>query len=147
VEVIQNKSDTSTVDTDAGEKDKSVPVVLEMSNKLEEQNKLSTFGTRPLSAKQIEVGETFYMAGIRPIGASHLNITQTKNVMGGKRPVAPNSIDAKQIEVVETFSMAGIRPIGASHLEITQTRNVMGGKRPVAPNSIEDSKGQMDFLD
>ncbi len=64
-----------------------------------EPSKLVVAGTfrsvgadRPIFASQIQTAGDFYSSGIRPIGVSTLQISQTYSVMGN-RPVASNEID------------------------------------------------------
>lgn len=86
-----NTSDINNLD--AVQKEQNLPILLEKPQKSAMKTTKSVFGVRPVAVSQIEVVKTFLMAGVRPVGASLIPVTQedTNNSMVIKRPVAPNS--------------------------------------------------------
>jgi hypothetical protein len=115
----------------------------EASSKLqvrEEEKSFAISGIRPIGASDLEIAETMSVSGIRPIGVSHLQVIETMNICG-IRPIGANLI-----HVVDTMNLSGIRPIASSTLVVSESYSVMGN-RPVASNDTDDSPVLMGYLD
>jgi hypothetical protein len=114
----------------------------EVSSKLQvhEERTLAISGIRPIGASDLQIAETMSISGIRPIGVSTLQVIESINICG-IRPIGANLI-----HVVDTMNLSGIRPIASSSLVVSETYSVMGN-RPVASNETDDSPMLMGFID
>jgi hypothetical protein len=107
-------------------------------------------------AGEIEVAETIYDGGIRPIAASHLEIYGTilnrpisashlrvvsTDLIPGHRPIF-----ASDLHVLNSIHLSGNRPIVASDPHLMESSYLPGG-RPVASNDSEGEETLMGFLD
>jgi hypothetical protein len=105
---------------------------------------------------EIEIAETFMSAGLRPIGASHLDIAgfilNNRPIMAshlhvmeyslpGQRPVF-----ASDMIIRDDLTLPGGRPIMASDPHLMESGMITGG-RPIASNEIDDGETLMGFLD
>lgn len=91
---------------------------------------------RPIGTTHLQISETISILGNRPVSASHIHVEETFSA-SGVRPITSG-----EVEIKETFSASGVRPIGTTHLKIEET--VMG--RPVASNE-DGNNSLMGFLD
>ncbi len=114
----------------------------EVSSKLQvrEEKTLAVSGIRPIGASDLQIAETMSVSGIRPIGVSNFEVVETMNICG-IRPIGANII-----HVLDTMNLSGIRPIASSSLVISESYSVMGN-RPVASNETDDSPMLMGYLD
>ncbi|WP_392482676.1 hypothetical protein [Nostoc sp. C110] len=118
------------------------------ADKVEEVNELpvgasgtlAISGIRPIGASDLEVAEHLSIAGVRPVSISTLEVVETYNSMG-IRPIGANTF-----QVVESINLSGIRPIASSSLVISDGYSSFGN-RPIAPNEIDNSETLMGFLD
>jgi hypothetical protein len=101
---------------------------------------LAISGIRPIGASDLEVAEHLSIAGVRPVSTSSLEVVETYNSMG-IRPIGANTF-----QVVESMNLSGIRPIGSSLLVIDESYSTFGN-RPIASNEIDNSENLMGFLD
>ncbi|MBN3869274.1 MULTISPECIES: hypothetical protein [unclassified Nostoc] len=101
---------------------------------------LAVAGVRPIGASDLEVAEHLSIAGVRPVSTSSLEVVDTYNSMG-IRPIGANTF-----EVVESINLSGIRPIGSSLLVIDESYSTFGN-RPIASNEVDNSESLMGFLD
>ncbi|OYD94803.1 hypothetical protein CDG76_15570 [Nostoc sp. 'Peltigera membranacea cyanobiont' 210A] len=101
---------------------------------------LAISGIRPIGASDLEVAEHLSIAGVRPVSTSTLEVVETYNSMG-IRPIGANTF-----QVVESINLSGIRPIASSSLVISDSYSTFGN-RPIAPNEIDNSETLMGFLD
>lgn len=105
---------------------------------------------------EIEVAETIYDGGLRPIAASHLEIYGTilnrpisashlrvvnTDLIPGHRPIF-----ASDLHVLNSIHLSGNRPIVASDPHLMESSYLPGG-RPVASNDSEGEEAMMGFLD
>jgi hypothetical protein len=114
----------------------------EVSSKLQvrEEKTLAMSGIRPIGASDLQIAETMSVSGIRPIGVSSFEVAETMNICG-IRPIGANII-----HVVDTMNLSGIRPIASSSLVVSESYSVMGN-RPVASNDTDNSPMLMGYLD
>jgi len=120
-------------------------------------------GSRALAGRpvgnddSVEIVDTMSFSGIRPIGASHLDIYDT--MMGG-RP-----IEANHLAIAHTDTLPGHRPVFTNELAVTDDDTLpehrpivsspgelmegssLPNNRPVARNDIFDAEGLMGYLD
>ncbi|MEH1940011.1 MAG: hypothetical protein V7L01_07320 [Nostoc sp.] len=101
---------------------------------------LAISGIRPIGASDLEVAEHLSIAGVRPVSTSTLEVVETYNSMG-IRPIGANTF-----QVVESINLSGIRPIGSSLLVIDESYSTFGN-RPIASNEVDNSESLMGFLD
>jgi hypothetical protein len=105
---------------------------------------------------EIEIAESFTSAGLRPIGASHLEIF---GMILNNRPITASHLHvleyslpggrpifAGDIVVCDDLTLPGGRPIVASDPHLLDASMIMGG-RPIASNDIDDAETLMGFLD
>lgn len=104
---------------------------------IERYQRMGLPNNRPIGSTHLQISETLSILGNRPVSASHIKIRQTFSA-SGIRPISNG-----EIEIAETFSASGVRPIGTTHLVIEET--IMG--RPVAANDDNENNGLMGFLD
>jgi hypothetical protein len=107
-------------------------------------------------ANEIEVAETFTSAGLRPIGASHMEIygmiLNNRPIMASHLQVLDYSIPghrpifASDIVMRDDLTLPGGRPIMASDPKLLEASLIMGA-RPIASNEIDDSEVLMGFID
>lgn len=117
---------------------------------------MGSLANRPVGTGAIEVAESFYSAGLRPIAASHMDvfamILNDRPIMAshlhvvdfgypGQRPVF-----ASDIVVRDDLALPGGRPIVASDPKLLEASLLPGG-RPIASNEIDDSETLMGFID
>lgn len=159
--------ETMAEQTKTGNGDASKPGKLELSQKPDaEANGRSESGSEPSGehgiivhaqgSEEIEIAESFTSAGLRPIGASHLEIIGTilKNrpIMASHLRVMEYSIPghrpvfASEMIVRDDLTLPGGRPIMASDPHLLEASMIMGG-RPIASNDTEDGEVMMGFLD
>ncbi|MGB3613081.1 MAG: hypothetical protein WBA10_04745 [Elainellaceae cyanobacterium] len=120
-------------------------------------------GSRALAGRPIghddnvEIVDTMSFSGIRPIGASHLDIYDT--MMGG-RPIEANHLAivhsdtlpghrpvfANQLSVIDDDTLPEHRPIMSSPGELMEGSS-LPNNRPIARNDIFDVEGIMGYLD
>jgi hypothetical protein len=126
---------------------------LELSKKKDENGRNESGLSLP-GKGEMEVS-TFSAAGLRPIGASHMDVYGTilnnRPVMAshlkvleylpGNRPIF-----ASEIVILDNLSLPGGRPILASDPLLLQGSSLPGG-RPIASNEIDDSETLMGFID
>lgn len=112
---------------------------------------------RPISSDGVEIVDTMSFSGIRPIGASHLDVYDT--LMGG-RPIEANHLSvvdtdslpghrpvfANELTVVDVDTLPGHRPVAASPGELMEG-STLPNNRPIARNDIFDPTGMMGYLD
>jgi hypothetical protein len=114
-------------------------------------------GERPIGQGGLEVVESYSEAGLRPIGASHLDIY---GMILNNRPIM-----ASHLKVLDTNALADHRPIFASDLVMRDDLTLPGGRpimasdpdllaaqllpggRPIASNDIDDAETLMGYLD
>ncbi|BAY13667.1 hypothetical protein [Calothrix sp. NIES-2098] len=132
VEVENNQG--NSLNTDKVEQGTDKPV------QNEAQGTLAISGIRPIGASDIEVAEKLSIAGVRPVSTSTLEVVETYNAMG-IRPIGANTF-----QVVESINLSGIRPVSSSTLVISESYSTFGN-RPIASNEVDDSDGLMGFLD
>ena len=110
----------------------------------------------PLMSSEFEIAETISAAGIRPIGASHLDLAGS--FMNG-RPIASSSMTVyemlpgdrpvfnSEIKMVEGLMLMN-RPVMASSPDLMQGSSLPGG-RPIASNQNVDPEPEtlMGYLD
>ncbi len=110
----------------------------------------------PLMSSEFEIAETISAAGIRPIGASHLDLAGS--FMNG-RPIASSSMTVygmlmgdrpvfnSEIKMVEGLMLMN-RPVMASSPDLMQGSLLPGG-RPIASNQDVDPEPEalMGYLD
>ncbi|MFN6514795.1 MAG: hypothetical protein RMY29_009865 [Nostoc sp. CreGUA01] len=106
----------------------------------ETRGTLAIAGVRPIGASDLEVAEKLSIAGVRPVSISKLEVVETYNSMG-IRPIGANTF-----QVVESINLSGIRPVSSSSLVVAESYSVFGN-RPIASNDIDDSANLMGFLD
>ncbi len=119
---------------------------------LHKQPSLSVWN-RPVMSSDIEIAGTIQDGGIRPIGASHLEIVGTlltnRPIMAShlrifemvdKRPVF-----CDEIKMLESEGLYG-RPVMASDPDLMND-NMGFGQRPIASNNVDDAPALMGFID
>jgi len=131
------KADNSTQRTTLQVESQSNKASKEKKGAIERYQRLSLPNNRPVGTTHLQISQTMSILGNRPVSATHIQIDETFSA-SGIRPISKGEVDIK-----ETFSASGVRPIGTTHLVIEET--VMG--RPVAPNEDEQNNGLMGFLD
>jgi hypothetical protein len=104
------------------------------------QGTLAISGIRPIGASDLEVSEKLSIFGVRPVSTSTLDVVETFNAMG-IRPIGANTF-----QVVESINLSGIRPVSSSSLVISESYSTFGN-RPIASNEIDNSENLMGFLD
>ncbi len=109
----------------------------ESKGAIERYQRMPLPNNRPIGTTHLQISQTLSILGNRPVSATHIQIEETF-FASGIRPISKGEVDIK-----ETFNASGVRPIGSTHLVIEET--VMG--RPVAPNEEEGNNGLMGFLD
>ncbi|NJO79896.1 MAG: hypothetical protein HC827_16195 [Cyanobacteria bacterium RM1_2_2] len=145
--------------------DASKPGKLELAQKPEadanghteaEPNHESGLVVHAQGLEEIEIAETFTSAGLRPIGASHMEIFGTilnnRPIMASHLHVMEYSLPghrpifASDLVVCDDLTLPGGRPIMASDPHLLEASMIMGG-RPIASNQIDDSETLMGFID
>jgi hypothetical protein len=121
-----------------------------------EPNAESRLVVHTQGSEEIEIAETFTSAGLRPIGASHMEIFGTilnnRPIMASHLQVLDYSLPgnrpifASDIIVRDDLTLPGGRPIMASDPNLLEAGMIMGG-RPIASNEIDDSETLMGFID
>jgi hypothetical protein len=111
---------------------------------------------RPIGPGAIEVGDSFFSAGLRPIAATHMDVFGT--ILNGRPIMSSNlrvlefagpgqrPVFASDVVVRDDLSLPGGRPIIASDESLLHAPLLMGG-RPIASNAIDDSETLMGFID
>ncbi|MEH2330005.1 hypothetical protein [Nostoc sp.] len=130
-EEVENQQDQS-LNADKAEEVNELPVGA--------SGTLAISGIRPIGASDLEVAEHLSIAGVRPVSTSSLEVVETYNSMG-IRPIGANTF-----QVVESMNLSGIRPIGSSLLVIDESYSTFGN-RPIASNEVDNSESLMGFLD
>lgn len=162
VEVEENMADQAKATTNG---DSSKPGKLELAQKPEsEANGHSEAEpehehgliVHAQGSEEIEIAETFTSAGLRPIGASHLDIAgfilNNRPIMASHLHVLEYSLPggrpifASDIIVRDDLTLPGGRPIVASDPHLMESGMITGG-RPIASNEIDDGEALMGFLD
>jgi hypothetical protein len=159
VEEIMAEQTKATTNGDA-----SKPGKLELTQKPEETNGHSEAEAghehglvfHGQGTSEIEIAESFTSAGLRPIGASHLEIF---GMILNNRPITASHLHvldyslpggrpifASDIVVCDDLTLPGGRPIVASDPSLLEASMITGG-RPIASNDIDDSEALMGFLD
>jgi hypothetical protein len=131
------KADNSTQRTTLQVESKSSKSSKESKGAIERYQRLPLPNNRPVGTTHLQISQTVSILGNRPVSATHIQIEQTFSA-SGIRPISKG-----EVEIKETFSASGVRPVGTTHLVIEET--VMG--RPVAANEDEENNGLMGFLD
>lgn len=119
---------------------------------LHNQPSLSVWN-RPIMSSDIEIVGTIQDGGIRPIGASHLDIVGT---LLTNRPIVASHLRifemvdnrpvfCDEIKMLEGQGFDG-RPVMASDPDL-MTDNMVFGQRPIASNTIDDAPALMGFID
>lgn len=119
--------------------------------RLHNQPSLSVWN--PPDSGEIEIVGTIQDGGIRPIGASHLEIVGTlltnRPIMASHlrifEMVDNRPVFCDDIKMVEGQGFDG-RPVMASDPDL-MTDNMVFGQRPIASNKIDDAPAMMGFID
>lgn len=130
VEVENNQGNSLNTDLEQGA---NVPVP-------EDNAKLAITGVRPIGASDLEIAEKLSIAGVRPVSTSNLEVVDTYNAMG-IRPIGANTF-----HVADSMNLSGIRPIASSALVVAENYSIFGN-RPIASNEIDHSESLMGYLD
>jgi hypothetical protein len=94
-------------------------------------------GLRPIATSDLEIYGTILN---RPISASHLRVVNTDTIPG-HRPIF-----ASDLKVLNSIALAGNRPIVASDPHLMAASGLPGG-RPIASNEIDDGEILMGYID
>lgn len=105
---------------------------------------------------EIQVAESFFSAGLRPIAATHFEVAGT---LLNNRPIMASHLQvmdyalpgnrpifASELVVRDDLTLPGGRPIMASDPHLLEASLLPGG-RPIASNEIDDSETLMGFID
>lgn len=122
----------------SGESDEQGAIELHHPGEIEVAETIYDGGLRPIAASHLDIYGT--LMG-RPISASHLRVVST-DMMPGHRPVF-----ASNLHILNSMELAGNRPIVASSPELMAGSGLPGG-RPIASNEdFEEGDGLMGYLD
>lgn len=125
---------------------------------LRKDQPISMVWNRPvMPSKDIDVAESYSVAGVRPIASSDIQVYDTFlnnrpiissslklfNMLPGDRPIFYHDV-----KYVDGAILPGERPIAISHPALMEAAVLPGG-RPIAPNDIvdEDAPVLMGYLD
>lgn len=108
----------------------------------------------PVMPSDLEIVGTILDGGIRPIGASHLDIVGT---LGAGRPVTSSHLRIAEmmgnrpiffdeVKLIDDVDLPGHRPIMVSNPGLMHAEMVLR-QRPIYSNAIDDAPSLMGYLD
>ncbi|NDJ16934.1 hypothetical protein [Myxacorys almedinensis] len=119
-----------------------------------DRNTLAAIVTSPIMPSDLEVVGTIQSAGIRPIGASHLDVVGT---LGTNRPITSSHLRIAEMmgsrpiffddeKFIDDVEMPGHRPILVSNPALINAEMVLAN-RPIFSNTVDDAPAMMGYLD